>query len=82
LFLSAFPAVRSAEYPIDKRANVRHLTHDNGFVFQPADAKARTSLLRPAGNGGLFYARMHAPPDAFRPVKAIAQTVPSGLPGI
>jgi hypothetical protein len=74
--------VRSAGYPFEKQANVRHLTHNNGFVFQSSKREGRTSLLRPAGNGGFFYARYMAPPDVFRRVKAIAQTVPFDLPAI
>jgi hypothetical protein len=69
-------------YPFDKRANVRHLTDDNGFVFQSSKREGRTSLLRPAGNGGFFYARYMALPDVFRGVKAIAQTPPFDLPGV
>jgi hypothetical protein len=61
---------------------VRHLTDDNGFVFQSSDAKARTSLLRPAGNGGFFMRGIYAPLDAFRAVKTIAQTMSFDLPGI
>jgi hypothetical protein len=51
-------------------------------VFQSSKREGRTSLLRPAGNGGFFYARYMAPPDVFRRVKAIAQTVPFDLPAI
>jgi hypothetical protein len=51
-------------------------------VFQSSDAKARTSLLRPAGNGGFFMRGIYTPLDAFRAVKTIAQTMPFDLPGI
>jgi hypothetical protein len=71
------------KYPADKRANVRRLTRDNEFVFQSADAKAQNlppSPRRPLA--GFFMRGICGPPHAFRPVKAFAQTMPSGLPGV
>jgi hypothetical protein len=61
---------------------VRHLTDDNGFVFQSSDAKAEPPSFVPPETAGFFMRGIYAPPDAFRPVKSIAQTMPFDLPGI
>jgi hypothetical protein len=72
--------VRSAGYPFEKQANVRHLTHNNGFVFQ--SAKAEPPSFVPPETAGFFMRGIRCRPDVFRRVKAIAQTVPFDLPGI
>jgi len=81
-FLIRVPTVRCARYPIGKRANVRHLTDDNGFVFHSDEAKAEPPSFVPPETAGFFMGGIRRPPDVFRRVKAIAQTPPFGLPGI
>ena len=44
----------SATYLFDKRANVRHLTYDNGFVFQPADSRPEPPSFVPPETAGFF----------------------------
>ena len=81
-FLIRVPTVRCARYPIGKRANVRHLTDDNGFVFHSDEAKAEPPSFVPPETAGFFIRGIRGLPDVFRPVKAFAQTPSFVLPGI
>ena len=80
--LIRLPAEHCAGYPFDKQANVRHLTDDNEFVFQSADAKAEPPSFVPPETAGFFMRGIRGLPDVFRPVKAFAQTPSFVLPGI
>jgi len=75
-FLTRFPTVRSGGYPFYKGANVRRLTHDNGLVFQSADAKAEPPSFVPPETAGFFMRGIRCLPDVFRRVKAVL--VPMG----
>jgi hypothetical protein len=81
-FLIRLPTVRCGRYPFHKGANVRRLTHDNGFVFHSGDAKAEPPSFVPPATAGFFMRGIWPQPDVFRSVKAIAQTMAFDLPVI